>query len=123
MSRPLRSLAVAALLAQTAGLLVTAPAGAQDRPRARDLGVEVGIFEPGEHNAITDVRGVRVGHATVVESPDVRTGVTAVLPHGGNPYLSRVPAAIHVGNGYGKLLGVTHLDARRGIRALPTWPT
>ena len=94
-------------------LLVAVPAVAapQDsgRPRARDLGIVVGVFEPGEHNAITDVQGVRVGHATVVEPPDVRTGVTAILPHGGNPYLSRVPAAIHVGNGFGKLLGVTQV--------------
>jgi D-aminopeptidase len=82
---------------------------ASSRPRARDVGIVVGVFEPGEHNAITDVRGVQVGHATVVRPPDVRTGVTAILPHGGNPYLSRVPAAIHVGNGYGKLLGVTQV--------------
>jgi D-aminopeptidase len=80
-----------------------------ERPRARDLGIEVGVFEPGANNAITDVTGVRVGHATVVREPDVRTGVTAILPHGGNPYLSRVPAAIHVGNGFGKLLGVTQV--------------
>lgn len=69
----------------------------------------VGIFEPGEYNAITDVAGVRVGHATVIDPPNVRTGVTAIIPHGGNPYLSRVPAAIHVGNGFGKLLGVTQV--------------
>jgi D-aminopeptidase len=95
----------------TALLLSAAPIEGQDgtRPRARDVGITVGVFEPGEHNAITDVRGVRVGHATVVEGPNVRTGVTAILPHGGNPYLSRVPAAIHVGNGYGKLLGVTQV--------------
>ena len=67
------------------------------------------MFEPGEHNAITDVRGVRVGHTTVIEAPGIRTGVTAILPHGGNAYMSRVPAAIHVGNGYGKLLGVTQI--------------
>ena len=78
-----------------------------DRPRARDLGIVVGVFDPGTHNAITDVAGVRVGHTTVIEGPNVRTGVTAILPHSGNAYLSRVPAAIHVGNGYGKLLGVT----------------
>ncbi|HSG49446.1 MAG TPA: P1 family peptidase, partial [Longimicrobiales bacterium] len=70
---------------------------AQPRPRARDIGLTVGIFQPGANNAITDVAGVRVGHTTVVEGDDVRTGVTAILPHGGNPYRSRVPAAIHVG--------------------------
>lgn len=96
-------------------LLVAIPAagadGAQDaeRARARDLGIVVGVFDSGANNAITDVSGVRVGHTTVVEAPDVRTGVTAIVPHGGNPYMSRVPAAIHVGNGFGKLLGVTQV--------------
>ncbi len=79
------------------------------RPRARDIGIEVGVFRPGTHNAITDVSGVRVGQTTVIEGDRVRTGVTAILPHGGNPYRSRVPAAIHVGNGFGKLLGVTQV--------------
>ncbi len=80
-----------------------------DRPRARELGITVGIFPTGEHNAITDVAGVRVGQTTVSDGVSVQTGVTAILPHGGNPYLSRVPAAIHVGNGFGKLLGVTQV--------------
>ena len=82
---------------------------ASDRPRARDLGVVVGILPPGPLNAITDVEGVRVGHATVVEGDSVRTGVTAIVPHGGNVFRARVPAAIHVGNGFGKLLGVTQV--------------
>jgi D-aminopeptidase len=87
-----------------------AAAGAQDpRPRARELGVAPGVFKPGALNAITDVAGVRVGQATVVEGDSVRTGVTAILPHGENPYFERVPAALHVGNGFGKLLGVTQL--------------
>ena len=75
--------------------------------RARDLGIAPGIFATGQHNAITDVVGVRVGHATVREGDTIRTGVTAILPHPGNAYLSRVPAAIHVGNGFGKLAGST----------------
>ncbi|GMV10425.1 MAG: D-aminopeptidase [Gemmatimonadota bacterium] len=79
------------------------------RARARELGVAPGIFRPGGLNAITDVAGVRVGQATVIEGDSVRTGVTAILPHGGNPFLDRVPAAIHVGNGFGKLLGVTQV--------------
>ena len=79
------------------------------RPRARDLGLTIGIFNTGEYNAITDVPGVYVGHTTVVEGSRVRTGVTAILPHKGNLYSSRVPAAIHVGNGFGKLLGVTQV--------------
>ena len=88
-------------------LASAAPAGAQQR--ARDLGVVPGVFRPGPLNAITDIAGVRVGQVTVIEGDSVRTGVTAVLPHGGNPYLDRVPAAIHVGNGFGKLLGVTQV--------------
>jgi len=81
----------------------------EHRPRARELGMQVGIFPPGEHNAITDVAGVRVGQVTLMEGDRVRTGVTAILPHGGNPFRERVPAALHVGNGFGKLVGVTQL--------------
>ena len=77
--------------------------------RARDLGIAPGIFAPGRHNAITDVAGVRVGQATIDLGDSVHTGVTAILPHEGNAYLDRVPAAIHVGNGFGKLLGVTQV--------------
>jgi D-aminopeptidase len=79
------------------------------RPRARDLGIEVGIFSPGILNAITDVAGVRVSHVTVENGDDINTGVTAIYPHNGSIYHDRVPAAIHVGNGYGKLLGVTQI--------------
>lgn len=79
------------------------------RPRARDLGVKPGVFQPGTHNAITDVAGVRVGQTTIVEGDTVRTGVTAILQHDANPYFERVPAALFVGNGFGKLLGVTQL--------------
>jgi D-aminopeptidase len=81
----------------------------QARPRARELGVAPGVFQPGPLNAITDVAGVRVGQTTVVEGDSVRTGVTAILPHAENPFFERVPAALHVGNGFGKLLGVTQL--------------
>ena len=84
-------------------------AQANERPRARELGIQVGVFPTGVHNAITDVSGVQVGHSTVVQAPNVRTGVTAILPHAENAYMSRVPAALHVGNGYGKLLGVTQV--------------
>ena len=79
------------------------------RSRARELGVRPGVFAPGKYNAITDVAGVRVGHTTVVTGDNVRTGVTAILAHGGNPYTDRVPAALHVGNGFGKLTGSTQL--------------
>jgi len=88
--------------------LVSSPADAQ-RARARDLGVKPGVFQPGKLNAITDVAGVRVGHATVIEGDSVRTGVTAILPHAGNLFNERVPAALHVGNGFGKITGVTQL--------------
>lgn len=88
-------------------VLLAMPAAAQ--VRAREVGVAPGIFAPGVHNAITDVAGVRVGQVTLVEGDSVRTGVTAILPHGGNLSLDRVPAAIHVGNGFGKLLGVTQV--------------
>ena len=84
-------------------------AQANERLRARELGIQVGVFPTGVHNAITDVSGVQVGHSTVVQAPNVRTGVTAILPHAENAYISRVPAALHVGNGYGKLLGVTQV--------------
>jgi D-aminopeptidase len=90
--------------------ILSAGMGAQSRPRARDIGVAPGVFPTGVHNAITDVVGVRVGQATVIEGDSVRTGVTAILPHAENPFLSRVPAAIHVGNGFGKLLGVTQVQ-------------
>lgn len=94
-------LALAAACASTAGA---------QRARARDLGVAPGIFPPGPLDAITDVEGVRVGQATVVEGDSIRTGVTAILPHPGNLFLDRVPAALVVGNGFGKLIGATQLD-------------
>jgi D-aminopeptidase len=95
-----------ALTLLAAGLLAM-PLGAQQR--SRSLGIIPGALPPGPHNAITDVPGVRVGHATVREGDSVRTGVTAILPHGGNLFLDRVPAAVHVGNGFGNLLGSTQI--------------
>ena len=89
--------------------VAAAPMSAQERPRAREAGVVVGLFQPGGQNAITDVAGVRVGQVTVVEGDSVRTGVTAVLPHAGDLYHERVPAAVVVGNGFGKLLGATQV--------------
>ncbi|MFL5585570.1 MAG: P1 family peptidase [Gemmatimonadaceae bacterium] len=93
-----------------ANLSQTALVEAQTRPRARELGVAPGVFSPGPLNAITDVAGVLVGQVTVTESDSVRTGVTAILPHAGNLFLQRVPAAIVVGNGFGKLLGSTQVN-------------
>ena len=91
---------------------VCSPALAQGdgaRPRAREAGLAVGVFPTGPLNAITDVAGVKVGHATVVRGEDIRTGVTAVIPAPGNLYTHPVPAWIHVGNGYGKLIGETQV--------------
>jgi len=79
------------------------------RARARDLGVKPGVFAPGKLNAITDVAGVLVGQTTVVQGDNIRTGVTAVLPHAGNMFTDRVPAALFVGNGFGKITGATQL--------------
>src|ERR1041385_5654389 len=80
------------------------------RPRARDLGIIVGVLSPGPRDAITDVAGVRVGHTTITRGDSINTGVTAILPHGGNPFREKVPAAIVVGNGFGKLAGSTQVN-------------
>ncbi|MFN7945498.1 MAG: P1 family peptidase [Blastocatellia bacterium] len=80
------------------------------RPRARDLGIEPGVLPTGKLNAITDVAGVRVGHATLIKGDNVRTGVTAILPHAGNLFQEKVAAAIYVGNGFGKLMGSTQVN-------------
>lgn len=85
-------------------------ASAQDRPRARDLGVHVGIFAPGPHNAITDVPGVLVGSLTLRQGDSIATGLTAILPHSGNVYRERVPAAVRVLNGFGKMLGIAQVQ-------------
>jgi D-aminopeptidase len=81
-----------------------------ERPRAREFGLVVGVLPTGPLNAITDVAGVKVGQITLIEGKDVRTGVTAVVPHGGNVFQDKVPAGISVGNGYGKLTGVTQVE-------------
>ena len=86
-------------------LLSSSLAQAEERPRIRDLGVRPGVLPPGRWHAITDVSGVAVGHRTIVEGETVRTGVTAVLPHGGNLFQKKSPAAVYVGNGFGKATG------------------
>jgi len=91
--------AIAAVSQQSAG-----------RPRARDLGIAPGALQPGRLNAITDVRDVRVGHKTLVEGDTVRTGVTAILPHGGNLFQEKVAGAVFVGNAFGKLAGSTQVQ-------------
>lgn len=79
------------------------------RMRARDLGIAPGSLPTGAHNAMTDVRGVQVGHTTLITGEGVRTGVTAILPHAGNLYRHKVPAGLAIGNGYGKLVGASQL--------------
>lgn len=99
-----------------AGLLVagsvalTTVSAQEPRPRARDLGLRPGVFDPGPLNAITDVPGVRVGHRTIIVGERVRTGVTAILPHGGNLFQEKVAGAVFVGNAFGKLAGSTQVD-------------
>jgi len=88
-----------------AGIPRTEPVAAVERPRLRDLGISPGILPAGPLNAITDVRGVLVGHRTIVMGSSVRTGVTAILPHAGNLFQSKTPAAVYVGNGFGKAAG------------------
>jgi D-aminopeptidase len=90
--------------------LLILPQSEKPRPRARDIGVVPGVLPTGKYNAITDVAGVRVGHTTVIKGESIRTGVTAILPHGGNLFQEKVPAAIYVGNGFGKLMGSTQVN-------------
>ena len=106
MSRVKRSLALFLLLSFSVQAQTTRD---QPRPRARDLGITVGVLPPGRLNAITDVAGVRVGHSTLIRGDNVRTGVTAIVPHEGNVFQEKVPAAVFVGNGFGKLMGSTQV--------------
>ncbi len=89
---------------------VTAPESQTARPRARDLGIKPGILATGTLNAITDVAGVAVGHMTIIKNENIRTGVTSIIPHSGNLFREKVPAAIFVGNGFGKLMGSTQVN-------------
>src|SRR3981081_2787473 len=103
------------VFAITTVLLATAFAAAQSttpsgRPRASDLGLKVGILPTGPLDAITDVAGVEVGQTTIMRGDNIRTGITPVLPHSGNLYREKVPGAVFVGNGFGKLAGSTQVD-------------
>jgi len=97
-------------------LAVASPAFAQtkapvsERPRAREAGVVVGVMKPGPLNSISDVAGVAVGHTSVVRGENVRTGVTAILPHGGNLFREKIPGAVFLGNAFGKLMGSTQVN-------------
>src|SRR5579864_1646417 len=96
------------LLLMAGGACVAATPAA--RPRAADIGLKVGSLPAGALDAITDVAGVKVGQTTIVRGDNIRTGVTAIVPHPGNLYREKVPGAISVGNGYGKLTGVTQVE-------------
>jgi D-aminopeptidase len=82
----------------------------EKRGRIRDLGIDIGILKPGKYNAITDVQGVLVGHKTLIKGDHIRTGVTAILPHSGNIFQDKVPGAVYVINGFGKLMGTTQVE-------------
>ena len=102
----MRNSALALVVALSCTVLVSQTT----RPRARGLGIEPGVYPTGEWNTIPDVPGVKVGHRTLIRGTDVRTGVTAILPHGGNLFHEKVPAAIYVLNGFGKLIGMAQGD-------------
>jgi len=89
-------------------LLISANLYSQNK-RVRDYGIEIGILKTGKNNSITDVKGVKVGHTTIIEGDSIRTGVTAILPHSGNIFQMKVPAAIYLGNGFGKLAGYSQV--------------
>ena len=106
----IRSSAIGLVLGLALLMTGSLPGLAQQRARARALGITPGTLRPGAANSITDVPGVRVGQSTVVIGDSVRTGVTAILPHSGNLFFERVPAAVYVGNGFGKLIGSTQVS-------------
>jgi D-aminopeptidase len=103
----MKAILLAALLALT---VMGQTATKNTRPRIRDIGVKVGILPTGKLNAITDVAGIKVGHTTLVQGDNIRTGVTAILPHAGNLFREKVPGAVFVGNAFGKLAGSTQVN-------------
>jgi D-aminopeptidase len=103
-------LALAFILTMEMSAAKTNQASSSSRPRARDIGLKIGILSTGSLNALTDVPGVLVGQTTIVRGDNIRTGVTAILPHGGNIFREKVPGAVFVGNGFGKLAGSTQVN-------------
>jgi D-aminopeptidase len=102
--------AIALLILAAFSVEILGQAANSPRPRAREIGLKIGVLSPGQLNSITDVAGVSVGHTTIIKGGSVRTGVTAIIPHGGNLFKEKVPAAIYVGNGFGKLAGSTQVN-------------
>jgi len=98
-------------------LLLSFQPRAQFKKRARDFGIRIGVMQPGKLNTITDVSGVKLGHTTLVKTDSVRTGVTVIIPHGGNLFQQKVPAAIYMGNGFGKLAGTTQVKELGNIES------
>ena len=96
------------ILSALLAVMITTSIDAQNT-RLRDYGITPGVLSPGEYNAITDVSGVKIGHTTMVSGENIRTGVTAIVPHSGNIYNLKIPAAIYIGNGYGKLTGISQV--------------
>jgi D-aminopeptidase len=97
------------ILSLLACIIFTLPVTSQTKKTAREQGIIIGVMKPGKWNAITDVPGVLVGHTTIIKGDSVRTGVTAIIPYGGNIFQQKVPAAIYVGNGFGKLTGISQV--------------
>jgi len=112
MSKPLSAVPLAVVIFVLLTAMIEPKANMQNaaRPRARDAGVIVGVLPTGPLNAITDVAGVSVGHTTLNQGADVRTGVTAILPHDGNLFREKVPGAVFIGNAFGKLAGSTQVN-------------
>lgn len=98
------------LLALAIITILSSSQAQEKRGRIRDFGIQVGILPTGQHNAITDVAGVTVGHKTLIQGQDIRTGVTAIIPHQGNIFQEKVPAAVFVGNGFGKMMGISQIE-------------
>lgn len=103
----LRLILIALILGMNFGVLAMQR---NERPRARDIGLKIGVLPVGPLNAITDVSGVQVGQTTIIRGDDIRTGVTAILPHSGNLFREKVPAAVFIGNAFGKLAGSTQVN-------------
>ena len=98
------------ILTATALLVFSAQTPSLSQGRLRDYGIDPGVMKTGPLNAITDVSGVKVGHTTLIQGEDIRTGVTAIIPHEGNLFREKTPAAVYVGNGFGKLTGSTQIS-------------
>jgi len=105
-----KNIVIIAVYAILVGFTLKTQAQQEQRGRARDFGVAPGILTPGKWNAITDVDGVSVGHTTLIVGDSIRTGVTVVMPHEGNIFQQKVPAAVFVGNGFGKAVGFTQIE-------------